>query len=277
VLAALKRLASKGAHAAPAEPAPGRAAEFAVFTARDAYAKPVATIATAIVELASRRGWLDRIEGGARYRISASGIEVLRRARSGTASQDAAPGRKLAPSASTARVVSLAPGTAAPAEGSLAWLRRRKDKNGRPLLTDAQFAAGERLGSDFWRARLTPRVTADWTSPAAGHRQRRSAPGAGVDMSDGMLAARERVHRAVDAVGPELAGILVDVCCREIGLEPAGKAQGWPQRAAKVVLQLALARLARHYGMLPADASVAAGRLRHWGDDDYRPTLDVWR
>jgi hypothetical protein len=28
-------------------------------------------------------------------------------------------------------------------EGPLAWLHRRKDKKGRPLISEAQFAAGE--------------------------------------------------------------------------------------------------------------------------------------
>jgi hypothetical protein len=43
-----------------------------------------------------------------------------------------------------------------------------------------------------------------------------------------------------------------------------------------VVLDLALTRLARHYGLL-APERPAASRLRHWGDADYRPTLETWR
>jgi hypothetical protein len=52
--------------------------------------------------------------------------------------------------------------------------------------------------------------------------------------------------RALMAVGPEVAGILVDICCELKGLEDAEKANGWPQRAGKVVLQIALTRLAKH-------------------------------
>ena len=53
-------------------------------------------------------------------------------------------------------------------------------------------------------------------------------------------------------------------------------AEGWPQRAAKVVLQLALTSLARHYGLIAPERSPFA-RVRHWGDEDYRPGLDAWR
>jgi hypothetical protein len=105
---------------------------------------------------------------------------------------------------------------------------------------------------------------------------RRGAPDAGVELSDAAVAARERIKRAVAAVGSELAGILIDVCCHETGLEAAERAEGWPQRAAKVVLQLALTSLARHYGLIAPERSPFA-RLRHWGDEDYRPGLDAWR
>jgi hypothetical protein len=52
---------------------------------------------------------------------------------------------------------------------------------------------------------------------------------------------------------------------------------GWPQRAAKVVLQLALTRLARHYGLLAPQPRSGTQRLRHWGSEDYRPDIDAWR
>jgi hypothetical protein len=45
------------------------------------------------------------------------------------------------------------------------------------------------------------------------------------------------------------------------------------------VLQIALTMLARHYGLIREEGRRPAGsrRLRHWGSEDYRPTLDAWR
>ncbi len=76
----------------------------------------------------------------------------------------------------------------------------------------------------------------------------------------------------------EVAGVLVDICCELKGLEDAEKENGWPQRAGKVVLQIELTRLARHYGLIGAaeGAERPGRRLRHWGSEDYRPTLDAW-
>ena len=168
------------------------------------------------------------------------------------------------------------PSTHALQDTPLAWLRRRKDKDGQPLITDAQFTAGERLATDYRRAHITRRITSDWSGVAASRQSRRGAPDAGVELSDAAVAARERLKRAIAAVGSELAGILIDVCCHETGLEAAERAEGWPQRAAKVVLQLALTSLARHYGLIAPERTPFA-RLRHWGDEDYRPGLDAWR
>jgi uncharacterized protein DUF6456 len=161
-------------------------------------------------------------------------------------------------------------------ETPLRWLRRRKDKSGRPLLTEAQLQAGEKLAQDYWHAELQPRVTANWSALAPSDRTRRSAPGVGVEMRDAVVAARQRVNRALEAVGPEMAGIVVDVCCHETGLETAERSAGWPCRSGKVVLDIALTTLARHYGLI-APERAAPARLRHWGDTDYRPTLDAWQ
>lgn len=162
-----------------------------------------------------------------------------------------------------------------PAESPLDWLRRRRDKLGEPLITDEQYRAGERLRADHWYAGMSPRVTASWSVVAPCSR------GAGVaaqDLADNVLAARERVNRALTAVGPELSGILVDVCCHLIGLEQVEWREGWPQRSGKLVLQLALTALARHYGFLPPIATsgtaAPAPRTRHWGTLGYRPRID---
>lgn len=156
-------------------------------------------------------------------------------------------------------------------ESPLGWLRSRKDRNGKKLIGDAQFEAGERLRADYWFAHMTPRVTANWSALAPAERSRRGAPAA--EMRDAVLAAKERVMRALMSVGPEISGVLVDICCELKGLEEAEKANGWPQRAGKVVLQIALTRLAKHYGLIAEERHVHRG-MRHWGDSDYRPRVD---
>jgi uncharacterized protein DUF6456 len=130
------------------------------------------------------------------------------------------------------------------AESPLGWLKSRKDRNGRPLISDDQYQAGERLRADYWFAHLSPRVTSNWSAAAPSQRSRRSAPSNPALLRDEVIAAKERVMRALMAVGPEVSGVLVDICCELKGLEEAEKENGWPQRAGKVVCSSRFALLA---------------------------------
>lgn len=145
-------------------------------------------------------------------------------------------------------------------ESPLAWLARRKGRDGRAMIAPAQFLAGERLRADFTRAQMMPRVTSNWASPVA----RGQGGVSGLHVSELAMAARQRVRRALDAVGPEFAGPLLDICCFLQGLEDVERARGWPPRSAKIVLQLGLDRLARHYGLAPRAHGPDAARIVTW-------------
>ncbi|MCL4766469.1 MAG: hypothetical protein KJZ80_09575 [Hyphomicrobiaceae bacterium] len=235
------------------------------FSPRNRFAEAVATVDRKRLAAAVEAGLLRDI-GQNRLGPTKRGIAVLRAAQCEAAAAGAGSPR-------------AAPPTQTPAindnESPLAWLRRRRDKDGRPLISEEEFEAGERLRADFWFAGMTPKVTSSWNATSSSRRERRAAPGAGIEMQDRIVAARERVRIALQAVGPELSGILIDVCCHLQGLEDAERAAGWPQRSGKVVLQLALARLARHYGLVRAgDEPSGRQRPRHWGAPDYRPAID---
>jgi hypothetical protein len=146
-------------------------------------------------------------------------------------------------------------------ESPLAWLARRKSRGGGALIQPVQLQAGERFRADVTCAQMMPRVTSNWTSSVA--RDGRNG-GAATTFSDAVLAARQRVHHAMDSVGPEFSGLLLDVCCFLKGLEDVERERGWPPRSAKIVLQLGLDRLARHYGYSAEARGASQAHVRTW-------------
>jgi hypothetical protein len=150
------------------------------------------------------------------------------------------------------------------AESPLAWLARRKGRDGRALIEPVQLLAGERLRADFTRAQLMPRITANW-SAAVADRRRGASP---ASFSETVVVARQRVRHALDAVGPEFSGLLVDVCCFLKGLADVERDRNWPARSAKVVLQLGLDRLARHYGLSANARGRRKAHVRTWLAED---------
>ena len=266
-LALLSRLARRGAHAVVEEEAEGRFS-VAIFELRGTLQTRVGVMAWSAFEYTRTAGLLARDADDFGWRLSPAGRTVLRRARTSETLERATPDR------SEPILVTAPLPQRNDAESPLAWLHRRLDRDGRPLIDAVQFDAGERLRADLFFAQMTPRVTAPW-SDIPQSRSPRAAPGAGMLMSDRLVAARQRVSAAIEAVGPDLAGILIDVCAHLQGLEAIERREKWPQRSAKLVLQKALNALARHYGLLPAETAsrMLETRLQHWGTDDFRPQI----
>ncbi|WP_265515673.1 DUF6456 domain-containing protein [Nitratireductor luteus] len=154
-------------------------------------------------------------------------------------------------------------------ESPLARLARQRGRAGETFLGEREFRAGERLRADYTRGQIMPRLGANWSEAVAGGRRGSHENGIG-ELTDAALSARQRVEKALEAVGPELSGVLVDICCFLKGLEQVEAERGWPVRSAKIVLKTALGALARHYE--PQHTSQRRSVL-HWGAADFRPSI----
>lgn len=152
-------------------------------------------------------------------------------------------------------------------ECALTRLYFRKDKNGVGWIDHNEFQAGERLRSDFEKAQLSPKISAHWDASVTGKNR---AGGSGNDISDFALDAKKRLEKSIAALGPELSGVTLDVCCFLKGLEIVEREKGWPPRSAKLLLKTALSVLVRHYG-ITSHLQVRSNRF--WGAENYRPEL----
>src|SRR6476469_1836621 len=125
------------------------------------------------------------------------------------------------------------------AESPLGWLLAHGH------VTRRQFEAGERLRSDWERAQLSPRVTMAWdAAPVA---RGRGGAAFAPDLHGTQFDAKRRFDDAIASAGPGLADVLWRVVSAGEGMRDAETALGWPARAGKVVLTLALDRVADYY------------------------------
>jgi hypothetical protein len=145
-------------------------------------------------------------------------------------------------------------------ESPLDWLRRRKGRDGQPMIDEASYQAGERLRTDIMLAGLLPGVTARWDGmPRSG------GPAAPGEATERMVAARQRLRNAFDAIGGDFSDLLLDLCGFLKGLEQIERERQWPARSAKIVVRLALTRLAEHYGIEASARGPSASRgIRTW-------------
>lgn len=60
-------------------------------------------------------------------------------------------------------------------------------------------------------------------------------------------SAKQRFDQALEAAGPGMADILWRMVCAGEGMRDAETARGWPARAGKLVLKMALDRVAGFY------------------------------
>lgn len=154
-------------------------------------------------------------------------------------------------------------------ESPLAALQSGARTGGRAFLSQTEFDAGERIRSDFTRAMLLPRISANWTaSVSAG---RRAGESNGVEtLTNSALAARQRFEAATACLGQDLSGVVSDICCYLKGFEQVELERKWPKRSAKFMLKAGLAVLALHYWPKP----VQSQKVRRWGAPDYRPDIN---
>lgn len=128
-------------------------------------------------------------------------------------------------------------------------------------LSKEEYHAGERLRVDFEKSQVVKSLGINWNAIGmpkqdGGYRESEAS-----DFADG---ARLRVARALNTVGPELSGVLLDVCCFLKGLEQVEADRQWPRRSAKLLLKVALSALDRHYNPPPVRRST---RLSVWQAD----------
>ena len=136
-------------------------------------------------------------------------------------------------------------------ESPLAWLARRRDANGAPLIDAAELAAGERLRMDAERSAVGPTLTMRWDALP----RSRAGTSSPKEMGDAALAAARRVRLALATLPPVERAMVDAICVRGSSLQLAETGLGLRRRSGRLALRRGLAALAVHYGLTAGDTS----------------------
>lgn len=122
------------------------------------------------------------------------------------------------------------------AESPLMWLHARGH------ISERLLDAGEKLRTDYERSQLSASITMRWDPVRV-----KSTGERGLSPNERQIAARRRFDGAIRAAGKGLEDILWRVVCAGEALPDAEKTLGWPARSGKLVLKIALERVADFY------------------------------
>lgn len=156
------------------------------------------------------------------------------------------------------------------AESPLARLAAASGGERVPFLDRHHVEAGERVRRLVERAQLRTRVTMNYspahTSGGRGHNR-------AAEVTDMAAEARAELARLIRLLPHDCAGVVLDVCGLEKGLQTIETERGWPRRSAKLVLRIGLDQLAQIFGYAPSAVGAETRRPHAWLGDGARPSV----
>lgn len=155
------------------------------------------------------------------------------------------------------------------AEASPLSALARSGKDRAAFLGAHHLAAAERVRRLFDRAHLNPRVTMSYSPVAVTGGK---GGGQASDLTDMAAEARKALAELYRCLPSDCAGVIIDVCGFEKGLQSIETERGWPRRSAKLVLRIGLEQLARHYGLVAFAQGPESARQRRWIGEGALPT-----
>ncbi len=153
-------------------------------------------------------------------------------------------------------------------EGPL--LRLSYSRNGRPpFLQSHHLLAAKKIETLVARTQMLQRTTMSYDPTRIG--QGNKSSGLGPDLGDNALDARRKLQNCLDRLPLDCAGVVMDVCGFQKGLQLIETERKWPRRSAKLILRVGLEQLCAFFEFAPTIIGEETNLSQFWMGEDARP------
>lgn len=156
------------------------------------------------------------------------------------------------------------------AEGPLGGLAT--SKKGRPaFLSPHHLLQAGKIQALVLRSQMMQRTTMSYDPTRIGTSKNSGVDGK--DLADSAIDAKKKLYKKLSALPADCAGVVLDVCGFQKGLQLIETERRWPRRSAKLILRIGLEQLAVQSGAGLVATGIKPRRNHVWNGVNSRPTL----
>jgi len=155
-------------------------------------------------------------------------------------------------------------------EGALRMLAI-KNKGKQAFLLPHHLIAADRIHVLVMRTQMVQRTTMSYDPSRIGGKK--SGSSAMSDLAQSGVDAKKQLAQLLDKLPQDCAGVVMDVCGFQKGLQLIEIERQWPRRSAKLILRIGLEQLAVHLGLSSVATGARSTGSRFWMQPGNRPNL----
>jgi len=134
---------------------------------------------------------------------------------------------------------------------------------GRPaFLLPHHLAAANRIHALVMRTQMIQRTTMSYDPGRVGGKN--SGSSVAFDLADSVVDAKKQLYQLLEMLPADCAGVVMDVCGFQKGLQLIEIERQWPRRSAKLILRIGLEQLAVQFGLSNVATGAKSTGSRSW-------------
>lgn len=141
-------------------------------------------------------------------------------------------------------------------------------KGAQPFMQRHHVEAANRIEKLVEQAQMRQRTTMSYDPTRVGGKS--GSGSAGPELGGRAIDARNTLNACLGKLAPDCAGVVLDVCGLQKGLQLVEQERKWPRRSAKMILRVGLDQVAIHFGITPSVIGSQSNRPQQWIQHGFR-------